>query len=445
MAGTTDAFLKWQVALSCFAAQRLVGVLPLSDREPLRSLQELFYETGEAAKKEFRRDTWLFGSFQFSDRAQSALANAIADSVRLKVLNPSYVIDAASGLFKDSTDALSALASTEGVGRLTEQLQNMRDVLGFVNAVDAPEELDTDGGYPIEEKLEQFYARADYPAVWLVEGLGERYAHAHLKKNREFNGLLSSGRGAALPEKSRLMMHAGIGIALAKDAIDELTPWSTETKVKDALKRFIQRVRQNSIPGYEGAALESLGLVTRTWYAQLVGPVSDQLMAIEPDVAEYFWHGAGRAMYFSPMNMLPGLSPWDSAENEPPDDTMRRNAHAGAAWAFTIVNVRQPGIAVHHLRHKSERISNTDAYINGVHSTLIMAGDVVPGHREAAEFCRFRPDAGDSDVVTSWEEHVGRDPAETIDRYRQSLRAHQQLGEIFRYHDLAQFTADLEL
>lgn len=445
MAGTTDAFLKWQVALSCFAAQRLVGVLPLADREPLRSIQELFYQTGEAAKKEFRRNTWLFGSLQVSDRAGSALADLIGDSVRLKVLNPSYVIDAASDLFKGSTDALSALATTDGVERLTEQLQNMRDVLEFVNDVDAPEELATDGTYPLVEKLEKFYRRGDYPAVWLVEGLGERYAHAHLKANHDVKGLLSSGPGAALPEKSQLMMHAGMGIALAKDAIDELTPWSTETKVKDALNSFIQRVRQNSLPGCEGAALESLGLVTRTWYPQLVGSISDQLIAIEPDVAEYFWHGAGRAMYFSPMNMLPGLSPWECAENEPPDDTMRRNAHAGAAWAFTIVNIRQHEIAVHHLRHKSDRFANTDAFLNGVQSTLIMAGDVVPGHKEVAEFCRFRPEGSDSDVATAWDKHVGRDVGSTTDLYRHSLRAHNQLGEIFRYHDLADFTADLEL
>ena len=51
MTDIANAALKWQLAVSCFAAQRMLGVLPLSDREPLRSIQELFYETGEAAKK----------------------------------------------------------------------------------------------------------------------------------------------------------------------------------------------------------------------------------------------------------------------------------------------------------------------------------------------------------------------------------------------------------
>jgi hypothetical protein len=445
MADTTDALLKWQIAVSCFAAQRMLSVLPLSRREPLRSMQELFYETGEAAKKDFRTNTWLFGSFQFGDKAQSALADLVSDTIRLKVLNPGYMMDVVSDLFRESTDAVATVGSTDGLGRLTEQFQNMRDVLGFVNDVDAPEELAADGTYPLAEKLEKFYARGDYPALWLVEGLGERFARARSKKNRDVRDLFTSGEGAALPAKARLMMHAGMGIAFAKDAIDELTPWSSERTVKDALKGFLQRIARNSMPGYEGAALESLGLVTHTWYAQLVRLVSDQLLALDADAGEFFWHGAGRSMYFSPMHMLPGLSPWEAADHEPPDETARRNARAGVAWAFTIVNVRQPEITAHFLRHRTDSISSNDAYTNGVHSTLVMAGEMVPGHKDVSEFCRFRPDADDSGLVSAWNTYIGRDAGDKIDQYRRSLEADGQLGEVFRYHDLSQFVADLAL
>ena len=445
MSETADALLKWQVAVSCFAAQRMLGVLPLSDREPLRSVQELLYETGEAAKKDFRTNTLLFGSFQFSDKAQSAFADLFSDTMRLKVLNPRYMMDVASDLFRGSTEAVTSLGSIDGLGRLREQFQNISDVLGFVNGVDAPEELAADGTYPLQEKLEKFYARGDYPALWLVEGLGERYTRAHLNRNRDVRDLLTSGNGAPLPEKAQLMMHAGMGIAFAKDAIDELTPWSSETKVQDAVKAFLRLVRQNSMPGYEGAALESLGLVTQTWYAPLVRSVSDQLLALDADATEFFWHGVGRSMYFSPMYMLPGLSPWEAADHEPPDDTARRNARAGVAWAFTIVNVRQPKIAAHFLRDQADRISSDDAYTNGVYSTLIMAGEMVPGHKDVSEFCRFRPDADESKLVSSWNKHIGRDAGDKVDRYRQSLEAHHLLGEVFRYHDLPQFIADLEL
>jgi len=445
VADTTNALLKWQVAVSCFAAQRMLGVLPLSGREPLRSIQELLYETGEAAKKDFRTNTWLFGSFQFGDRAQSAFADLVSDTVRLKVLNPGYMMDVASGLFRGSTHALAALTSVEALGRSREQLQNMSDVLGFVNDVDAPEELAPDGAYPLEEKLEEFYARGHYPALWLVEGLGERYARAHLRKNREIRGLFTTGKGAALPKKARLMMHAGMGIAFAKDVVDELTPWSPKTKVKDALQFFLGQVARNSIPGCEGAALESLGLVTQMWYPQLVRPVSGELQDLDADAAEFFWHGVGRSMFFSPMNMLPGLSPWQAADDEPPDDVARRNARAGVAWAFTIVNVRHPGITVHFLRHGTDYISGNDAYTNGVHSALIMASEMVPGHEEVSGFCRFRPDADEPALVSSWDKYIGRDAGERVDRCRESLSAHHQPGEVFRYHDLPELVADLEL
>jgi hypothetical protein len=445
MLESTNAFLKWQVAVSCFAAQRMLGVLPLADSEPLRSIQELFYETGEAAKKDFRTNTLLFGAFQLGDKAQSAFTDLVSDAMTLKVLNPSYMMDVMSGLVQGSTDAVTSVASTDARALLVEQFQNTGDVLGFVNDVDAPEELSADGTYPLTEKADKFYARGDYPALWLVEGLGERYARAHMANGREVRDLLTSGKGAALPEKAQLMMHAGMGIAFAKDALDDLTPWSSETTVKDALRRFLQLVRQNSMPGYEGAALESLGLVAQTWYAQLVRLITDQLLALDADATEFFWHGAGRAMYFSPMYMLPGLSPWDAADREPPDDTARRNARAGVAWAFTIVNVRQPRITAQFLRHRADRIADNDAYANGVYSTLIMAGDMVPGHKYVSEFCRFQPDADETALVSSWAQHIGHEAGDKVDRYRQALKAHHQLGEVFRYHDLPQFVADLDV
>jgi hypothetical protein len=446
MSDSAGAILKFPLAVSCFAAQRMLGALPMvGEWEPVRSAQKSLYETGEAAKKDFSTNTLLFGAFQFSDKAQSALASLASDTMTLKVLRPSYMMNVVSDLFQGSTDAYDAVATDDARNLLKEQFQNTGDVLGFVNHTDAPATFSADGSYPLEQQVEQCYSRGDYPALWLVEGLGERYAHAHLDAGWETRGLFTGEKAAALPAKTQLMMHAGAGIAFAKHEIDTLTPWSTEAETEEALKRFLERVRESSMPGYEGAALESLGLVTRTWYPQLVGLISRQLLVLDADAVEYFWHGAGRAMYFAPMTMIPGLSPWDAADQEPPDETSRRNARAGVAWAFTIVNVRQPGIAANFLRHKANRISGNDAYTNGVYSTLIMAGEMVPGHSYVSEFCQYKPDADLSSLVDSWERHIGADALERVDRYRQALKAHHRLGEVFRYHDLETFVADLDL
>ena len=441
MRDSASAIWNFQVAVSYFTAQRLLSMLPMANWGPLRSAQERCYEAGEAAKKNFRTNTMMFAAFQFADKAQSDFARLAKDTMTLKVLTPEYMTRVASLVFQGSTDAYESVGSDEARSLLREQFQNTGDVIGYVNHPDAPDKLSADGTYPLEQMVDKAYLRGDYPALWLLEGLGERYAHACMG-GRDVRGLLTSGKGAELPDKTQLMMHAGMGIAFAKDIVAGLTPWSTRTKVKDALRRFLDLVRQNSIAGCEGAAIESLGLVTRTWHGQLVTLISDELLEMDADATEFFWHGAGRAMYFSPMYMLPGLSPFDAAEREPPDDTARRNARAGVTWAFTIVNVRQPKIAAHFVHHKSDRVSGNDAFTNGVHSTLVMAGDMVPGHRYVADYCKFQPEAGEE--ADAWDRHIGRNIGEKIDRYRRVLKTHHKLGEVFRCHDLEDLVEDLD-
>ncbi len=444
MLDTAGKLLSFPLAVSYFGAQRMLGVLPLSEWEPVRAAQKTLYEAGEAAKKDFSTNTMMFGAFQFSDKVQSVLATLAADTMSMKMLNPSYVMQAAAGVVQGSADAYGALGDERSRNLLKEQFQNTGDVIGFVNHVDAPTELSADGTYPLQEKVDECYGRdTDYPALWLVEGLGERYAHARLAADENLCDLFTRGEGTTLPDKAQLMMHAGAGITFAKHEIASLTPWSADADIRAALTRFLDLVRRNSIPGHEGAALESLGLVTRTWYPQLVQLISTNMLALDADAMEFFWHGAGRAMYFSPMYMLPGLSPWDAADQEPPDDTARLNARAGVAWAFTIVNIRQPGIAANFLRHKVGRIRGNGGYTNGVHSTLVMAGDMVPGHQFVTAFEQFKPDEAEPSLVSAWAKQIGNDVQERVDRYRLALREHHALGEVFRYHPLSQFVADL--
>jgi hypothetical protein len=70
---------------------------------------------------------------------------------------------------------------------------------------------------------------------------------------------------------------------------------------------------------------------------------------------------------------------------------------------------------------------------------------MVPGHKYVSDFGRFQPDADEPELVSSWNRHIGRDAGDKVDRYRRALKAHHQLGEVFRYHDLPSFVADLEV
>ncbi len=428
-----DAALKFNIALSSFGAQRILGVLPMANSEPIRAVQENFYKAGENAKHGFEANTALFGAFQFSDKAQSALADFASDAISLKAFKPSYIRHVASGIAQGSAAAMASLGSTKSRGLLKQQFANTFDVISYVNHVDAPNQLSADGTYPLEEMITQCYSHGDYPALWYVEGLGERYAEAYMAAGgNEIHDLLSSGKAAAADPKIQTMMHAGLGITLAKHAVANLTPWSTHAEFKAAIAGFIAQVHQNSIPGYEGAALESLGLVTRTWNGQLVKLISSHLLAMDPDAFEFFWHGAGRAMYFSPMYMLPGLSPWEAADTEPPNEIACHNARAGVAWAFTIVNVRQPEIAANFLVHKGDQIGGNDAYTDGVYSTLIMAGDMVPGHQYVDAFGVYQPK--DPAGLAAWNKYIGNNAGASINAYRAKLKASNKLGEVFRYN-----------
>ncbi len=437
-----DAALKFNIALSSFGAQRILGVLPMANAEPIRAFQENFYKAGENAKQGFQTNTALFGAFQFSDKAQSALAGFASDALSLKAFRPSYIRHVASGIAQGSAAAMESLGTEKSRALLKQQFANTFDVISYVNHVDAPNQLSSDGTYPLEEMITQCYSHGDYPALWYVEGLGERYAEAYMAAGgNEIYDLLTSGKMAEADPKIQTMMHAGLGITLAKHALASLTPWSTHAEFKAALLGFMAQVRQNSMPGYEGAALESLGLVARTWNGQLVKLISSHLLAMDPDAFEFFWHGCGRAMYFSPMYMLPGLSPWDAADNEPPNQIACLNARAGVAWAFTIVNVRQPEIAANFLVHKGDQIAGNDAYTDGVYSTLIMAGDMVPGHQYVAAFGEYQP--SDLAALAAWNKHIGSNAGTTVNSYRATLKANNKLGEVFRYHDLADYVVNL--
>lgn len=443
MSELTNAAVKFPLALTSFGVQKLLGILPMGDSNAGRKVQENLYRTGDTAKKDFSTNTAMFGAFQFADKAQTALINFAADTLSLKVLRPTYMWNAVSGIYHGGTDALGSVATSTARRLLREQFGNTFDVISFVNHVDAPHSLASNGTYPIDECIDRLYSRGDYPALWLIEGLGERYAEAYMEDGRDLRGLLSAGKGASLPDKSQLMMHAGIGITFAKKALNNLTPVSTDNEIDAALNTFLELCHSNSQERYVGAALESLGLVTRTWYGQMVLPIYNHLKQLDVAASEFFWHGAGRAMYFSPMYMLPGFSPWNAAIVEPPDEPARRNARAGVAWAWTVVNVRQPEITANFLAHRADEIDGNDAFTDGVYSTLIMAGEMVPGHRFVTGYVRYKPDSKNPDMVTAWNRWVGNDAESRVNFYRQTLKAHGKLGEVFRYHNLNDYVSEL--
>jgi hypothetical protein len=439
----STAELAW--ALGAFGAQQVLRVLP-AGLEAGNSLRTSVYQTTEAAQHEFEQIAPLFFAYQVGNRVERMIANFAADALSLRILSPGYLIDVWSSLAESTEDALKSLGSSEARRLYAQQFRNNFAVVDFVNQSDAPTRLSADGSYPLDKRVRNCYEgehpERDWPALWKVEGVGERFAAAHLHASPNPRDLMTGVAGLNQPEKARLMLHSGMGLAFAKDVVRTITPWSSNAEFERALRRFIELCRENSQKGYVGAALQSLGLVTQTWHRQMVEPVSKHLQKIDPLAREFFWRAAGGAMYFSPLNWLPGWSPYFTAETEPADRSAKQNARAGVACPFTIVNLRQPGIMANFLKRKSNEIKDKDAWLNGVLSALIMASESVPGPYYVAKFCEYQPK--DSAGRNRWNEYIGSDLMARVDSYRETLKKYHRMDEIFRYQNLAGLVLSLE-
>lgn len=293
---------------------------------------------------------------------------------------------------------------------------------------------------PLEELVERSYRLGDFPALWAVEGLGHDVTQAYLERGITPRRLLRDAAVRALPAKSRLMLHAGLGLALAEHLFTDARRSMPAAEIRRRTRSHLELCRANARPGDLGAALESLGLFVGLFQAPLVAPVERALREVAPDVVRFFWHGVGRGFYFRPGSFPPGGT-WPglaAARRLAPDAAARLDATAGFAWAATLVNQRQPWILERLLvvPHGAE-LSSDGAFANGVASATVMRVATTPGAPFVARFCDHRPKAG----RRLWRRLAGQPCRRAVDSYLPALRHADRLGEVFRYQDLDRLIA----
>jgi hypothetical protein len=337
-------------------------------------------------------------------------------------------------------EALCLTATGTGAIAAAIELQNKGEVFLLVKGVALligirPGEFPL----PLPELLARSYGLGPFPALWAVEGLGHDYSQSYWDQGLVPHGLLSSPRTAALPAESLCMLNAGIGLSFADYLIGGLAPAAAAAEVRRVVAEIVGLCRDNARPGYLGAAFESLGLVTRLFHRERVAAVDQALRAVAPEVRSYFWHGAGRALYFAPESFLP-FSLWPTyaeACREAPDDLARRNAVAGLTWAAVLVNQRQPWVVsallVEPHGERLARLGLEDAFVNGVASSVVMRCATTPGAPFIADFCRYRP--ASPAAARLWDRLVGR-PCDAARRVLYpELAAANRLGEVFHYRE----------
>lgn len=358
------------------------------------------------------------------------------------LLDPCYVIGLGAGVAERSADGCR-LGSEAWLG--LEELRNKTEVFLLVLTVGRLIGVPSTFPLPLVELVRRSYGLGPFRALWAVEGLGHDYGTSFFTHGVPPRGILRGPRTRALPAASLMMLNAGIGMAFAEQGLDELGKDPSFPAVARAAAKIIALTGDNARPGYFGASYESLGLLTRLFFPQLTRSVDRALRQVAPpECVDYFWHGAGRALYFSPFNFMP-FSVWQAYETawrEAPDERARLNAYAGITWAFLLVNQRQPEIMAQLLiAPYGRQLARDGGFRNGVASATVMRFGTTPQAPFIRSFCRYRP--GEPRLAALWDELV-RIPCErALNVYYPALAAANRLGEVFRYHDLPRRVASL--
>lgn len=248
-------------------------------------------------------------------------------------------------------------------------------------------------------RVERAYRLGSFRALWAVEALGYRYAATSPR-------LAAAAAppplpAAELPDHSLLMLHVGLGMALARR---DLATCGSERRTAAAVDRFLADARRCALPGYLDAVAEPLGVVARFEHPRRVAAIGRALARLAPELAPWYWHGVGRCLLFLPSSFLPlPEASWRAARRlarEMRSGAARSRARVGWACGLTLVHMRQPWVVAELLRcHGAEIESAADGFAadfrEGVAEAVDLRREVTPGGGELVEaYLAHRPATG---------------------------------------------------
>lgn len=328
---------------------------------------------------------------------------------------------------------------------LTQECRNKVRIMTLVQGLKSY--MAPDGSTPVQTIVEKCYALGDFPALWAVEGSGKDIAEWHMARNPNISRLLVDAPLAPEWQKAQLMLHAGIGMAFARYHIEKLKPEQTsKDQLRTAVSATVKLCKENSIPGYAGAALESIGLVSRFIHnAAFCRRIHEVMKESEPDSLGFFWRGCGRAIYFGPQNFMPGFDKpcraIDMCDAEAPDEECRQGLLAGCSWAQTVVNMETPEVMEWVLANLKDYYGDNPGYPNGMTSSVVMRWDISPHFPLVESFRNHKPT--DPKIAALWQKYPKAALDYAIDVVHPTLAANHRLDEVFHYQSLPNLIASL--
>jgi hypothetical protein len=309
--------------------------------------------------------------------------------------------------------------------------------------------MDAEGKTPIQTIVEKCYAQGSFPALWAIEGAGKDIAEWHMARSENPVGILTN---LSLDEKwngAGLMLHAGSGMGYAKFYMDKLKSGYTDADVTNLVRRSVDLCRANSQEGYYGAAIESLGLVSRFMQDNaFCRKIHTALMEYAPDSVGFYWRGVGRSVYFSPLNFLPGfVRPCRAikmCEDEAPNLEMKETMLAGVAWALTVVNMVTPEVMEWALANHDDYFSGSPGFFNGVTSAVVMRHDTTLDDPLVPQFMNHKPDSKNRTLCGLWNSKIKGSLQTALDTVYPILKKTKHLDQVFKYQSLPALAARLK-
>jgi hypothetical protein len=380
-------------------------------------------------------------AFFIGDGLQRALTDGFFDALHPQTWSPRNLSRLGSHLVNQSA-RLSRMLIPKQARLVWQELTNKAEVFALVRNLSSILNLPEGEFFTLTDLVQKAYARSPFEALWAVEGVGHYYADKYWKRQGPPNGLLSEAN-LPVPAKSLLMLHAGMGLCFADRLVGNLTTESTPVEVREALERFVILCRDNSRQGYLGAAIESLGIVTRDFYPDLFKTVTQQFRFVAPEFIGFYWHGIGRAIYFSRKFFVPRLfSMWSDVPHEAVAAPDRLGVMAGLTWAFTLVNMRHPEIVENALQSHDNDSLFGKAFSNGVCSCIVMRTDTTPDEPFVSAFYEHRPQT--SNLALGWERRVSEPASTAVHNYYPVLSRHSALDQVFRHQNLGELVERLQ-
>ena len=378
----------------------------------------------------------LQGLFEIVEQLQRDTVRFLTGALNLEESTPRHALKLAFSMMQQAAYIGRMLLPVQAHRMVWQELTNKLQAFDLFAHVDVVLELPKRADLSLRAALERAEALGSYRSVWATEGLGHYYTALRWEQQGTPQALLTDERSGAAPSRWLIPLHAGMGLALAECVLQSVSPARPEADIGPALEQFVDLCRQNARPGYTGAALEALGLVTRLAHPHLTPLVDQWCAAAGPEMQSYFWHGVGRALYFLPAYAPPYAQAlcdmFASARREAPHDLARRNVIAGLMWAATLVNIRHPEIVAALIQRDDDVWRADGAGVNGMSAALLIWRDMVPGDPHLHAFCHYQP-AADDPRAQRWSDLARAACDQAQRRYDAMLRTQQPLGEVFRY------------